>query len=776
MALQDYHLKRDFERTPEPQGGPPHAPDTQDLAFVIQRHAARRLHWDFRLELDGVLKSWAVPRPPSLDPGVKRLAIAVEDHPLDYAGFEGEIPPGQYGAGTVAIWDRGQWRPEGDPREGLAQGKLAFVLKGRRLRGGWALVRLRDQPSHWLLVKEDDDQARRGDGAVDPADLPGARPGPPPEGLSPQLASPVAEAPAGEQWLHEIKYDGYRMLCRVAEGRARLVSRNGKDWTGSMAPLAEAAARLPVSTALLDGEVVVLGAGGASDFQALQEALADNRAGALVYQLFDLLHVDGVDLTGVELERRKRVLRGLLPGDGPLRYSDHVDGQGPEVWRKACGFALEGVVSKRRDRPYRPGRGPDWLKAKCVSRQEFVIGGFTRPAGRRQGMGALLLGVWGEAGLLHAGRVGTGFSQRQLEDLAARLARLARATPPFVNPPAGHEGVTWVEPSLVAEVAFAAWTRDGLLRHPAYLGLRLDKPAAEVTREVAPTPTPIPDEAMPTLTSPDKVLFPEAGLTKAGLADYYRRVAGWMLPHVAGRPLTVVRCPDGLGRECFHQRHPRAGMPAVGTYVAIGDLAGLQGLVQVGALEIHPWGSRLDRIERPDRLVFDLDPDPSLPWRLVVEAAREVRRRLDALGLASFVKTTGGKGLHVVVPLRRRHSWTEAKAFTKAVAERMAAEQPARYTATMALARREGRIYVDYLRNQRAATAVAPYSTRAHPDAPVAVPLAWEELDAGLHAFTVCTLPGRLAALRRDPWADMAATRQGITAAARRAVGLPPET
>ncbi len=824
MALEEYRQKRDFKKTPEPAGSNKHLRAEGGGAFVVQKHAARRLHYDFRLEMDGVLKSWAVTKGPSYDPTDKRLAVHVEDHPLEYGEFEGTIPKGEYGGGTVLLWDRGRWSPIGDAHEGYRTGRLKFRLDGEKLKGGWALIRMppreREKRENWLLVKERDDFADAEDviemrplsvasgrdldeiakardrvwhskpAGVDAKALPGAKPGPLRSLLAPQLATLAAEAPQGNEWLHEIKFDGYRALCRIDKGKARLFTRHGLDWTDKFRPLDAKAVELPVNSALIDGEVVVLDGHGASNFQMLQEALSEGRGEALTYFVFDLLHLDGTDLTEVPLEVRKEALKAIVASGGPIRYSDHFDGRGPDVRRRACSFALEGIVSKRRHRPYRPGRGRDWIKTKCLSRQEFVIVGYTPPQGSRKGLGALLLGYHEDGKLHYAGKVGTGFSEKTLASLLGQLQGLKREAAPVANPPK-ERGVHWVEPQLVAEVEFTQWTRDGVLRHPSFQGLRLDKEPAEVVRESATVQVPLRAALQEKLegarlTNPDRVLYGQQGITKKGLASYYLQVADWMLPHVANRLLTLVRCPSGRHQECFYQRHAGASLPPTihsqtvaereqsQPYLYIEDVDGLLGLVQVGTLEIHTWGSRRDDSEHPDIAVFDLDPDPDLPWGRVVEAAGEVRDFLAELGLTSFVKTTGGKGLHVVVPLDRSHDWDEAKALAKAVVTTLAERRPERYTANMAKAKRHGRIFVDYLRNQRTATFIAPYSTRARPGAPVAVPLSWAELDSGIRSdhFTVDSILRRLAALPADPWEDFFAVRQHFDAAARRRLGL----
>jgi bifunctional non-homologous end joining protein LigD len=879
VSLQEYKRKRDFKKTPEP-AGKVHAP--KGSSFVIQKHAATRLHYDFRLEMEGVLRSWAVPKGPSLDPAEKRLAVHVEDHPLEYGGFEGIIPKGQYGGGTVLLWDRGTWEPEGDPVAAYRKGHLKFRLEGEKLHGGWHLVRLHgeragENKENWLLFKADDEAAVPGSGdaltteyadsvetgrsiddiAADPdkvwqsnraekvkapvkakpvkkAPIPGARKAKMPEGIEPELATLVSEPPAGDEWFHELKLDGYRILCAVQDGEAKIFTRHAKDWTDRFGPIAEAAAELPASSALLDGEVVVLEPDGTTSFQSLQNALTADRERELVYFVFDLLYLDGYDLRPAPLSARKEALTTLLAGGeaGPaLRLSDHVQGQGEGFYRQACQHALEGIVAKRADSPYRSGRGKDWLKIKCLKRQEFVIVGFTDPEGSRVGLGALLLAVNDDDGkLVFAGKVGTGFNQRTLHDLRKRLGKLERKTPAFANPPRGAEARRshWVDPELVAEVAFTEWTQDGILRHPTFQGLREDKPASEVVREEpqdrpkaakaaktartktakpaakkvtvkkgkkgqAPPVHPAPADAATAaefsgvrFTHPERVLFPEQGVTKRDLAIYYERIADWILPHIANRPLTLVRCPEGRQKQCFYQKHVTDQFPdtvrrveiAEGgknvPYGAVHSMAGLLSLVQMGVLEFHIWGSHIDAIEKPDYIVFDFDPDEGLAWERVVEGATTMRQLLEHLGLRSFLKTTGGKGLHVCVPLTRKDGWDEVKAFTKAVSETMVAHDPTRYTSKLPKASRKGKIFIDYLRNGRGATSICAYSTRARADAPVSAPLFWEELDTDVRAntFTVRNLPERLEGLDSDPWADFLKVRQSLTAAMKKAVGI----
>ncbi len=860
--LREYRRKRDFSVTPEPGGHEP-ARGKGD-SFVIQKHAATRLHYDFRLELDGVLLSWAVPKGPSLDPAEKRLAMRTEDHPVEYGSFEGVIPEGEYGGGTVLLWDHGIWKPLGDPRKGLAKGKLEFTLDGSKLHGRWTLVKIRGRQSRdadkaWLLIKGRDESSRSaGDydvtgalaesvatgrgldeiarqrdrvwrsskparstrprraaaaGAprsVDAAALPGARRASLPAFVEPQLATLVTAPPDGDEWLHEMKFDGYRVLCRIQRGGARLLSRKGLDWTARLPGVASAAARLGARSAMLDGEVAVVLPNGVTSFNALQNALGGDGGDALVYFVFDLLHLDGSDLTGVPLEQRKEALRALLEmsSAGPtLRYSDHVAGNGEAFLRHACRMALEGVVSKRRDARYESGRGRSWLKAKCIQEQEFVVGGFTDPEGRRSGIGALLLGVHDDDGtLVYVGKVGTGFTSRMAAELRGRLDALGMPACPFVPRPPGVPRAHWVRPQLVGEVEFTEWTPDGRLRHPSWKGLREDKPAREVVRErpagagAAPRPRSrkaaaaaparpaaaristrgagTAEVAGVRITHPDRVLYPPQGITKVELAEFYESIAEWILPHLRGRPTSLVRCPEGLAKECFYQKHVGVWAPAalrrvriqekrkVGEYLIVEDLPGLVGLVQIGILEIHTWNATAERLEEPDRLVFDLDPGDGVSWSDVVVAARTLRGLLRSLGLETFLKTTGGKGLHLVAPIDRGPGWDDCLAFARAVAGRLARESPRSFTADVAKSERRGRIYLDYLRNLRGATAVAAYSTRARAGAPVSTPLAWDELGPRMRSdhFTVSNLGRRLASLRHDPWKDYARTRQALPA------------
>jgi bifunctional non-homologous end joining protein LigD len=830
--LGRYAAKRDFTITAEP---PAVVPRGAGHAFVVQKHAARSLHYDFRLELDGVLKSWAVPKGPSLSPGEKRLAVEVEDHPVDYRDFEGNIPEGQYGGGEVIVWDRGTWAPVGDPVVGLRKGHLRFELASEKLTGGWSLVRMGarggEKRVNWLLIKANDEHAREGSDAEITAKEPAsvlsgrsveelagaparARSGKarasrgmkrradaadPTVGLArfePQLATLVDHPPTDPGWLFEMKLDGYRAIAVIEGGKARLISRSGLDWTARFSDIAAALGHLRVKNAVLDGEVCCVDDGGKTSFQGLQNALSEGDQSGLVYFAFDLLHRDGADLRPLPLRERKRILATILAGErAPLAPSAHLEDVGTAMFEEARRLGLEGIIAKRADAPYTAGRSRAWLKIKCDKRQELVVIGYTATAAERAGLGALVLGVHepGKKGALRfVGKVGTGFDARTRAALLRRLAPLARATPPVADPPRVAR-VTWVEPEIVVEIGFTEWTSGGALRHPTFLGLREDKSSAEVVRE-APAPLTAPrapraaartrtrlrvageSEAVAgmTITHAGRVLDPASGVTKGELARYYATVAKDLLPYARNRPLSIVRCPSGIGKASFFQKNAMPGMGAsvhrhqVGEHevLSVTTATGLLQIVQLGGIELHTWGSKLPATDRPDRLVLDLDPDEGLPYGRVVEAALDAREVLKGIGLEAWVKTTGGKGLHVVVPFRPAHGWDVVKAFARALAEDFARRAPEAFTATASKAARRGRIYIDYLRNGEGATTVVPYSARARAGLPVALPLAWEDVRR-VHPgdFTVRTVPDLLARRKRDPWADLRASKQRLPAA-----------
>ncbi|MDH0892978.1 MULTISPECIES: DNA ligase D [unclassified Pseudomonas] len=832
-AQSEYNRKRDFERTSEPPERPgKRRGKAGALRFVIQKHDARRLHYDFRLELDGTLKSWAVPKGPSLDPRDKRLAVHVEDHPLDYAGFEGSIPEGNYGAGDVIVWDHGIWQPHGDPAAAYAAGKLKFTLVGEKLAGDWNLVRTRLRGSgdkeQWLLIKERDDTARSSDDydiveAQPQSVLSGALVGGPskarrkpagkakaapvaeafPDSLAPQLATLVERPPEGE-WLYEVKFDGYRILARIADGEVRLFTRNGHDWTPRLPLQAKALARLGLRDSWLDGEVVVLNEQGLPDFQQLQNAFDIGRSHDILYYLFDAPFIDGEDLRQAPLETRRERLKQALgeTRDGPLRFSAAFAAQHRDIVESACALALEGVIGKRAGSPYVSRRSPDWIKLKCRLRQEFVIVGHTRPQGSRSGFGALLLAVNGDDGLRYAGRVGTGFGEMALKELHQRLKKLARADSPLVHTltSAQARGVSWVEPRLVGEVEFAEWTQEGIVRQASFIALRSDKPAAQIVRErpgAFPAPEPRqgaakagrgkPVVAGVPISNPQRVIDPESGTTKLQLAEFYASIADWLLPYLDNRPVSLVRAPDGVGGEQFFQKHAeRLAIPHIkhldpaldpghARLMEIDSLPALVGAAQMGCIELHTWGATSDRIETPDHFVLDLDPDPALPWRSMLEATRLTLAVLDELGLQAFLKTSGGKGIHIIVPLARRAGWDTVKAFAKALAQFMARQLPERFTATSGPKNRVGKIFIDYLRNGRGASTVAAYSVRARPGLPVSVPIARDELDdlRSAQQWTIGNLRQRLDGLRQNPWHGYA-NRQRLTRAMWARLGATP--
>ncbi|MGO4394598.1 DNA ligase D [Variovorax sp. M-6] len=827
-ALAPYHGKRDFKKTPEPRAGG--EPAQGVLSFVVQKHHASHLHYDFRLELDGTLKSWAVPKGPCLDPTVKRMAVQVEDHPIAYGGFEGTIPPKQYGAGTVIVWDRGEWSPEGDPRQALAEGQLKFSLRGGKLRGRWALVRMRgegEKQTPWLLIKERDAEARplavydvveaepdsvlSGRGVDDPAPraAPAAAKRPAkhagrkaalPAALAPQLATLASAPPATPgDWLYELKFDGYRLLARIDGGKVQCITRNGHDWTAKLPTLAKALAKLKTASAWLDGEIVVAGDHGAPDFQALQNAFDSGATSDIVYWLFDAPFLDGLDLRALPVEERRARLARLL-GDAPpapLRYSEAFEAAPRDLLASSAKLGFEGIVGKRKGSGYVSRRSPDWIKLKHQHRQEFVIGGYTAPKGSRSGFGSLLLGVHDDEGqLVYCGNVGTGFDERRLADIKARLDKQASDQCPFGEKPAGVKA-QWVRPALVCEVSFGEWTREGRIRHSVFQGLRSDKPAAQIRRERAE-----PTDAAPAgagarkgarrsmdlrITHAERVIDKKSGITKGELVAFYDQVAEVMLPHLKGRPVSLVRAPEGIGGELFFQKHAQhSEMPGVKLLdpaldrdheplLQIDSARGLLSAAQMNVIELHTWNATSKAIDTPDRMTFDLDPGEGVPWARMQEAALLVQVLLTELGLPAFLKTSGGKGLHVLVPIRRDHGWDAVKGFSQAVVQHLAATIPERFVAKSGPRNRVGKIFVDYLRNGFGATTVSAWSARSRPGLGVSVPLDWDELPelASAAQWTVRNIAHRLPTGNR-PWAGMEKSRKALGAAMKTLGYTPP--
>jgi bifunctional non-homologous end joining protein LigD len=786
-SLATYRAKRDFGRTAEPSGAK--LPSTGN-GFVVQKHAASRLHYDFRLELEGVLVSWAVTRGPSANPDDKRLAVRTEDHPLDYARFEGTIPKGEYGGGTVMLWDNGTWEsiPGKDPRKTLPEGHLHFILHGRRMQGEWILFRLKprgkEKGENWILRKVNDafaggsddlvgvhltsvdtgrtmeeiaagkaapKQKKASQAASQPVKSGSAEParkrkkvaGTLPPFHPVQLAALVDHVPAGDRWIHELKYDGYRTLLAIGGGQGRAYTRSGLDWSDRFAGLIGDAITLGAASALIDGEAVVILPDGRTSFQALQAALKGD-PGKIDYVAFDLLELDGEDLTQRPLLERKEMLAALIgEGTGHLRYSDHIVGRGEELFKSFCGAGLEGVISKRVDARYSGSRSGSWVKTKCIRRQEFVIVGWT-PSDKQRGFRALLLGVNEKGRLRFAGKVGTGFTGDEIERLMELMAPLEQKIATVEAPRAAVRGAHWIKPTLVAEVAYIEFTDEGVLRHSSYLGLREDKKPEAVVLEVeAPLASAEKAAAISgvKISNRDRVIFPEGKLTKGELADYYEAVAQIMLPWAGSRPISLVRCPQGRDKKCFFQKHDAGSfgdeVKQVGIlekdghqepYLFVDTPAGLLTCVQMGTIEFHGWGARIEDVEKADRLVFDLDPDEGLDFKDVVSAAFHLQDVLGQMGLVTFPMVTGGKGVHVIAPLTPTAEWPQVKDFAHRFALALAQADPERFTAALAKAKRIGKIFIDYLRNQRGATAVMPYSARSRPFAPIAVPLTWEEL------------------------------------------------
>lgn len=794
--LATYNAKRDFGKTPEPSGTA--ASSAGGNLFIVQKHDATRLHWDLRLEVDGVLKSWAVTKGPSPDPGIKRLAVRTEDHPMSYAEFEGTIPEREYGGGTIMLWDRGSWAPiEGKSAGDLEEGHLHFTLTGERMRGEWLLIRLKkksgEKRENWLLRKLQDEHAEEGDALVDreltsvltgrsmaeiaanrkgeyplagkqndaflaqmekasarnaakskprgkrkPAHLPGFR--------KPQLASLVDDVPTGNGWMHEIKFDGYRAIIAAKGAQVRVYTRSGKDWTDKFAPLVEVLAALDLPASLIDGEIVAYDAQGNPDFSSLQQVLkrgqgSQSRSDQLAFYAFDLLELAGEDLTKLpNIERKERLNALLAVAEPPVHVADHIIGAGEVLFDSMCRAGQEGIIAKKIDAPYHHSRSRTWVKVKCTRRQEFVVVGWKRSAARGRPFASLLMAQYEGGVLVYKGNVGTGFTADELDTLAGKMRRLERKTPPVEVAKASARGVIWVTPKLVAEVAFAEFTADGNIRHGSYLGLRTDKPVKSVKPERA-APAPMAAAGVK-ISSRDRVIFPDSGQTKGQLADYYEAAAPIMLPFAARRPASLVRCPQGRAKKCFFQKHDSGGFGEAvrhipirekdggsEDYLFIDDARGILQCVQMGTIEFHGWGSRIDDVELPDQMVFDLDPDEGLDFGDVKQAANDIRARLSDIGLVSFAMLSGGKGVHVIVPLDPGHSWEVHKDFSRRFAEALSLAEPDRFIATMSKAKRKGKIFIDWLRNQRGSTAVLPYSARARSGAPVAVPIGWNELE-----------------------------------------------
>ena len=800
-TLKDYAGKRNFTRTPEPEARNAQ-PTSTAPRFVIQMHAARRLHYDLRLEHDGVLLSWATPKGLSDDPKVRRLAVRTEDHPLAYAGFEGVIPKGEYGAGSMLIWDRGGMRWLTDPSAGLKAGKLEFELRGERARGAYHMVRLKpkagEKAENWLVFKASDAFAGLGATAVETSSVSGrslrdiaaqaeAATPTPPAFTPPMLATAAPEPPVGEGWLHEMKYDGYRLQAACDRDAVRLYTRTGLDWTSRFQGIADALAALAFEGALIDAEAIAFAQDGRPSFSALQDALTRGGRRGIALFCFDLLVEGHDDLRALPLRERKKRLHRLLkraPPEEPIRYSDHVAGSGGDMLAAMCARGIEGVVSKRADRPYRSGRSSDWIKVKCGRRADFVIGGYT-PSKRGRSFASLLIGEWDGARLTYRGRVGAGFDTAALEALDKRLRALRTVENPFDQLPTGvaREAV-FVRPQISIEVAMTELTAAGHVRHGVYLGEREDLPMPKT--QIVATPATPPRAPSIRLTNPERILFPESGLTKRALADYLSAVAPRMAPYVTQRPISLVRCPQGRAGACFFQKHATPGFPkSFGSvdiaesdgetrkYLVLENAEAIVGCAQVGAIEIHPWGARSDALDKPDRLVIDLDPDEGLPFSVVKAAAFDVRDLLEHAGMRTFPLLTGGKGVHLVAPLRRAHAWPIVSAFAAGLAEKLASLAPDRFTDTAVKAKRVGKIFVDHLRNRRGATAVAPYSPRARPGAPVAAPISWDLLSA-FESANAITIPVMLTRIRDkdDPWADYAGAGQTLSKRTFDALGI----
>ncbi len=816
-GLKHYRLKRDFKKTSEPSGkalgGSRKSKSTGGL-FVIHKHDARRLHYDLRLEHDGVLWCWAVTRGPSLDPTDKRLAVHVEDHPLDYADFEGTIPKGSYGAGAAIVWDRGTWAPDGDAVASMKKGHLSFALAGEKLGGGWHLVRLKprakEKHDNWLLIKAEDefatasadileaaqqsvksgltiDDIRAGKSSKAIAKTAGVSPksrvAPSSQFISPALATLKATPPSGNDWIHEVKFDGYRIQAHVAAGKVKLLTRSGLDWTtrfGDAVP--RELLSLDCKQAIIDGELVVLSPKGVASFSLLQADLSEGRSDRMVFYAFDLLQLNNSSWLGKPLAKRKLRLEELLsrqPEHAVVRYSEDFAETGEVMLSHACRMGLEGVISKRVDAPYHSGRTLDWIKSKCIQRQEFVVIGYLTSAATGRGLRSILVAYHDNGKLKYGGRVGTGFSVKSSDDIKRRLDKLKTKAPAIRGMDGVEKTAVWVRPEFVAEVEFRAWTDGGILRQASFQGLREDKPADDVVKEVPvassrkkttviqkkPKRLPMPDTSVQ-LSNVGKLLWPKAKISKQDLLDYYGSVWPRMEPFIINRPLSLLRAPDGIGGQQFYQKHASPGMhPAIFTlddpedkqqHLYVKNFDGVAALVQLGVVEIHIWGSTITALETPDQIVFDLDPDEGLDIDLVKAAALDVKQHLSDLGLPALLKTSGGKGFHVVVPLKPKAGWDEVKTFAHDFAHALTQSSPDRYTATLAKKARKGRVFIDYLRNGRGSTTVAPFSLRANDEAAISMPIDWQLMETGMHpkSFTISGDLTRNILREPNPWRD----------------------
>ena len=777
IPFKEYAKKRNFKITSEPEGKATATKKKSKLTFVVQEHHARRLHYDFRLEWHGVLKSWTVPKGPSPDPTEKRLAVQTEDHPLAYGKFHGTIPKGEYGAGEVFIWDNGTWEPEGDADLGFKKGHLEFILKGKKLNGRWHLIKTHYRESegrdNWLLIKGHDEEKKVVVKEVaspkkNQNKSPKLSHDPWPEFIAPQLPRLVTNVPEDSRWIYEMKFDGYRMQAHLKHSISQLFTRTGLDWSNSFPHILNGLEKIKATDAIFDGEIVALDDEGHGNFQHLQNSLTLKNDQNLRYYIFDIMYLNGKDLRDLPLIERKEILNKLInKSSDNILYSEHLMGNGQDFYQVSCDYHLEGVVSKMADAPYRSGRNDLWVKTKCTLRQEFVIGGFTEAKGSRKGFGSLLLGLYENDKLKYTGKVGTGFNDQTLKELTKNLSQLEQSNSPFALNSPKSRYVHWIKPIKVAEITFANWTNEGLLRAPVFVGLREDKRSKDVHMEKSDVTQ---------ISSPDKILFKQEKITKLDVSNFYKEIAKYMLPYMKDRPLSLVRCPEGSEATCFYQKHIAGNIPQAfqtfpimedkgeGVYLSIDTSQGLQELVQLNAFEIHAWNCHRQSIMRPDQIVIDFDPGPGTTWKEVVNAAFELKDMLEDLNLKSFVKLTGGKGLHVHIPVAPLYDWDQIKSFSQSLAFQLVANNPTRYTAHLSKKVREKKIFVDYLRNGYGATAVVPYSLRAKAMSAVALPLEWDEVKRtkGAQEFSLKKALRKIKTRKSDPWKGMLKLQQKI--------------